>query len=679
MKFILPLAFAVLAIAHSSFAAASAGIDVAGMNRAAVPGDDFYGYVNGAWLAETEIPADRGSWGSFAALGEETNQRLHALLEATAKDRKHATAAGRLTADFYTAFMDESGIQARGLTPLEPELRRIAALADKTALARLLGASLRADVDPINSTNFRTENIFGLWVAQGFHDSQHYMPYLLQGGLGLPDRAYYVSDSARMEKLREKYRAHIIAVLKLAGLSDAEGRAARIYALERRIAAAHASREDSEDVLKADNPWRREEFATKAPGLDWSEFFRAAGLERAPIIIVWHPSAITGVAALVASEPLADWRDFLAYHTINRFADALPRAFSDEHFAFYGTALAGTPQQQARWKRALAAANTSIGDAVGQVYVAKYFPPENKAKVRAMVANIVKAFDRRIGRLDWMAPVTKAQAREKLKTLYVGIGYPDHWTDYSGLVIDPGDASGNAQRAEVFAYRHRVALLGSAVDATEWCMTPQVVNAVNMPMQNALDFPAAILQPPFFDATAPDAANYGAIGCVIGHEISHSFDDQGCQFDAQGNLRDWWTPDDAAHFKTATAALVAQYSSYRPFADLAVNGQLTLSENLADLAGINAANDALHAILHGWPAAVKADFTPDQIFFIAFAQYYRSKMREESMRQRIITDGHAPGQYRALTVRNLDAWYEAFCVKPGQALYLAPAARVRVW
>ncbi len=659
---------------------AAAGIDAAGMNKAANPGDDFYAFTNGTWLATTEIPADRGSWSAGAVLAEDTNKRLVALLEAAAKNRANATPAARIAADFYTAYMDEAAIEARGLAPVQSALQRVAAIGDKPALARALGESLRADVDPLNNTNFFTENLFGLWVAQGLDDPTHYNAYLLQGGLGMPDRAYFVTVSERMEKIRTAYRAHISTILKLGGVADAEARAAKIFALELKLAQAHAAREESEDVLKANNPWRREEFAAKAPGMDWGAFFSGAKLGAQSRFIVWHPGAVTGAAALVGSESLEVWRDYLTYHTLNKYSGVLPKAFADERFAFYGTALSGTPQQQARWKRALAAANRAVGDAVGQVYVAKYFPPSSKARAQAMVANLVRAFDTRIGKLDWMAPATKAQARAKLKVLYVGLGYPDQWQNYAGLVIDPADAAGNILRAEEFAYRHRIARLGGPVDATEWCMSPQEVNAVNMPMQNALNFPAAILQPPFFDAAAPDAVNYGSIGAVIGHEISHSFDDQGAQFDAQGRLRDWWTPDDLTHFKASAAALAAQYSTYRPFSDLAVNGQQTLSENLADLAGLAAAYDGFHAAAAGANAAAAAgSFTDDQLFFIAYAQSWRGKMREASMRQQIITDGHAPAQYRALTVRNIDAWYAAFDVKPGQSLYLAPEKRVRVW
>jgi predicted metalloendopeptidase len=669
------LAFA----ANAPVPAKSAGIDEAGMNKSAVPGDDFYGYANGAWLATAEIPADRGSWGAGSILSEDTNKRLVALIEDAAKKGAAATPAERMAGDFYTAFMDETAIEHRGVAPLQPRLERIGAIKDKAALARMLGELLRADVDPLNNTVFFTENLFGLWVAQGFDDPTHYNAYLLQGGLGMPDRAYYVTDSERMQQLRDTYRAHIATVLRLGGIADADAKAERIFALERKLAQTHATREESEEVSKANNPWRREEFVTKAPGLDWNAFFAGARLERQPRFIVWHPGAIAGASALVASEPLAVWQDYLVFHTLNHFSSVLPKVFADARFAFYGTALSGTPQQQVRWKRALSAMNGAIPDVVGQVYVAKYFPPSSKARAQAMVANIVRAFDARIGRLEWMAPATKEQARAKLKSLYVGLGYPDRWKDYTGLAIDRTDAAGNALRAEEFNYRQRIARLGGAVDATEWWMAPQEVNALNMPMQNALNFPAAILQPPFFDPNASDAANYGAIGAVIGHEISHSFDDQGAQFDAQGRFRDWWTPEDLAHFKAAAAALAAQYSAYKPFPDLAVNGQQTLSENLADLAGLAAAYDGYRAAAATQPEPTGSGFTGDQVFFIAFAQTWREKEREASLRRGIITDGHAPDQYRALTVRNLDPWYAAFAVKPGQALYLEPAARVRVW
>ena len=639
-----------------------------------LPGDDFFTHANSAWLARTEIPADRSSWSAFSALGESTDDRIVALIAALAAD-KSAKGDARKVADYYTAFMDEALIEAKSASPLWPALARISSIGDKGALARALGASLRADVDPLNSTDFETANLFGLWVAQGLADPARNMPYLLQGGLGLPDRAYYLTDSAPMAALRAAYQQHIAAMFKLAGFAEGASRAARVMALETRIAQSHASREDSADIVKANNSWTQADFAARAPGMDWLAFFGGAMLEQAGVFTVWHPAAVTGAAALVASEELATWKDYLAFHQINAQADVLPKAFGAQHFAFYGTVLAGTPQQGTRSKRALAAANGALDEAVGRLYVERYFAPENKLRLGQMVANIIAAFSRRIEKLDWMAPATRAQAQEKLKTMQVGIGYPDRWASYEGLAVLPDDAYGNAQRASQFHYAQQLARLGQAVARGAWAMAPHEVNAVNLPLQNAMNFPAAVLQPPFFDPGASDAANYGAIGSTIGHEISHSFDDQGAQFDAQGRLRDWWTKEDKAHFKQAADKLVAQFDAYRPFPDLAVNGRLTLSENLADLAGLDAAYDAFEASLDGKVMTAQAG----REFFLGYATSSQSKVREAALRQRVLTDSHAPDKYRTAIVRNMDAWYKAFDVQPGQALYLTPAERVRVW
>ena len=641
---------------------------------ALLPGDDFFTYANSAWLASTEIPADRSSWGAFASIAEDTNERIVKMFASIAADPK-ATPEARKVASFYQAFMDEAAIEAKGAAPLKPLLAQIDAIADKAQLTRALGASLRADVDPLNNTNFFTENVFGLWVAPGLADPTRNVPYLLQGGLGMPDRAYYLTDNANMAELRGKYQQHIAAMLALAGYSDSEARAAKVFALETAIARAHASREDSADVLKGNNTWTVKDFASKAPGMDWPAFFKAAGLSGQSKFIVWHPGAAAGEAALVASADLATWKDYLAFHQINHFGANLSKAFVDQRFAFYGTALSGTPQQSLRWKRALAATNGALDQAVGRVYVERNFAAADKVRIQHMVTNIIAAFSKRVDKLDWMAPATRAQAQQKLKTLYVGVAYPDRWDSYAGLTVVPGDAFGNAVRAEAFQTRQQLAKLGKKADKSEWAMPPQLVNAVNMPLQNGIVFPAAILQPPFYDPKASDATNYGAIGSVIGHEISHSFDDQGAQFDAQGRLRDWWTKEDKAHFTQASAKLAVQFSAYKPFPDLAVNGNLTLSENLADLAGVAAAYDAYRATLAG--KSVPAD--ADKDFFLGFAHSERSKMREAQLRRIVLTDGHAPSQYRAATVRNLDAWYQAFDVKPGQSLYLAPADRVRVW
>ena len=644
------------------------------LHAAPLPGDDFFLFANGDWVEKTEIPPDRSSWGSFAVLAESSNQRIVKLIEAAAAD-KGAGGEARQIADFYSAFMDEAAIEARGAAPLQPLLQKIDAIQDKAALVRALGESLRADVDVMNATQLFTENLFGLWITQDLNDPSQYRPYLLQGGLGMPDRAYYLTDNPRMAGLRTQYQAHIAAMLQLAGFTDTEARAARVMALEMKIAQAHASREDTSDVQKANNSWTAKDFETRAPGIAWPAVFKAAGLGDQQKFIVWQPGAVIGEAALVASVDLASWKDWMAFHTVNHFGGVLPKAFTLQRFAFYGTAMTGTPQQALRWKRALAATNNALDDSVGHLYVDRYFPAENKARIREMVANIVTAFSLRIEKLDWMAPSTRAQAQAKLKALYVGVGYPERWQSYAGLTVSPTDAFGNMLRAEQFHLAGQLAKLHQPVDRMEWAMPPQLVDAVNMPMQNALNFPAAILQPPFFDPAASDAQNYGALGAVIGHEISHSFDDQGAQFDAQGRLRDWWTASDLAHFKTATAALVAQYSAYQAFPDLAVNGQQTLSENLADLAGLAAAYDAYRASLAGKPPLRDAD----RQFFTGFGMTWRSKAREAAERQQILTDGHSPARYRADTVRNLDAWYPAFDVKPGQALYLAPADRVRAW
>jgi putative endopeptidase len=652
------------------------GVDTGAMDRAVAPGDDFYGYANGSWVKRTAIPADQSSWGSFNALNEIARQRTRALIENAQKAGGGET---RKVGDFYASFMDEAGIEAKGLSPLKPQLDAIDAIADKRALALAIGQSLRADVDPLNNTNFNTENLFGIWVAPGFSDSAHYTPYLLQGGLGIPSRDYYLSDSAKMKSVRAAYQAYVAAALKLAGIAGSDQKAAAILALETRIAGAQESIVDSQDVVKADNVWSKAEFGKKAPGLDWDRFFQGAGLDKVGSYIVWQPSAFTKLSALIASQPLDTWKAWLAFHRINHFSAELPKPIGDARFAFYGNALSGTPQQLERWKRGVNLTNAALGDAVGRLYAAKYFPPASKAKAQEMVKNIIAAWGRRIDALTWMTPATKAKAKEKLFGLYVGIGYPEKWRDYSGLQVIKGDALGNQARADLFDYHRSIDRIGKPVERHEWSMTPQTVNAVNLPLQNALNFPAAILERPFFDAKANDAFNYGAIGSVIGHEISHTFDDQGAAFDVTGQLHNWWTREDFAHFQQSGRSLVAQYGAYRPFPDLAVNGQQTLGENIADNAGLMASYDAWHVSLGGRPAPAEKGFSGEQQFFLAFAQEWATKTREAAERQQILVDVHAPGEYRALEVRNVDGWYAAFGVTPGQKLYLAPAARVHIW
>jgi putative endopeptidase len=667
--------------AHSQNAPApeTHGIVVANMDRSVKPGDDFFHYANGDWIKHAEIPADRSYIGSWDTLEDLSRKRTAGLIEEAAKADAPAGSNARKIADLYNSYMDEAAIESTGLAPLRPHLDAIAAIRDKRELARALGETLQADVDALNDTNFHTANLFGLWVAPGFNDSEHYAAYLMQGGLDLPDREYYLSDSQSMRDIRAKYQAYVSALLKLAGFSDPELRAQRIIELEHAIAEKHLSLADEQDVHKANNTWKQADFAANAPGLDWAEYFRAAGLSNQASFIVWQPTAFTGESALVASTALDTWKDWLAFHLIDAYAGVLPKAFADESFDFFGKTLSGTPEQRPRWQRGVAVVNGLLGDAVGQIYAQLYFPPEAKAQAQAMVANIIAAFRRRIDALSWMDPATKAEAQAKLSTLYVGIGYAETWRDYSAYEIKSDDIFGNIMRGRLFYFHREVARLGLPIDRKEWTMEPQTVNAVNLPLQNALSFPAAILQPPFFDPKAPAAMNYGAIGSIIGHEISHTFDTEGSAFDSKGQVRDWWKPADLEHFNAATARLAAQYDTYKPFPDLTLNGKQTLAENIADVAGISAAYDGYRASLAGKAAPAENGFSGDQQFFIAFGQNWGSKEREAALRQAVMTDEHSPDEYRAATVRNIDAWYAAFNVQPGEKLYLAPPDRVRIW
>jgi len=658
---------------------ATPGLDTAGMDRSVRPGDDFFRYANGTWFTQTEIPADRAAVGGSSVAARRGQQALADIVGDAASAHAPAGSDLRKVGDFYSTLTDTVAIERAGLAPIRPLLDRIAAIRDRAAFARFVGATLRADVDVINDGALHTDNLFGLWVDQDFNQPTRNSAALLQGGLGLPDRRYYLDSSAAMSAIRTKYRSHVAKMLTLAGLSDAERQADAILRLETKVAAVHWTREDTWDVSKGNVHWRRTDFARKAPGLDWPAFFTAAQLADIPVLVAWQASAITGISALTASEPLDDWKSLLAYHAIEHHARVLPAAIENEAFDFFGRTLSGAQVQAPRSRQAVDATSGALGFLVGRMYAERFFPASAKREAAAMVAGIIQALDARILRLAWMAPATKAAARAKLRTLRVSVGYPDRWPSYAGLEIRSGDAYGNADRVERFVYAENIRKLHRPVDRAEWSLTPQQVNAVNMPAMNAMNFPAAILQPPFFDPARPSAMNYGAIGAVIGHEISHSFDNLGAGFDARGRLRNWWTPADLAHFNAAAEQLVRQYDSYRPFPDLAVNGRLTLTENLADLTGLAAAYDAWRASLGGKPAPEFAGLSGDQQLFLSYAQTWRSKSRDARLRQQVLTDGHSPGQYRALTVRNIDAWYAAFDVKPGEALYLAPADRVRIW
>ncbi|HET9638633.1 MAG TPA: M13 family metallopeptidase [Allosphingosinicella sp.] len=660
-------------------AGSAVGIVAASMDKNVAPGDDFFGYANGNWVRNTPIPEDRPSIGGFYIADQERERQTRELLSGILGSNPAAGSGEAMIANYYNAFLNTDAIDRAGIAPAKADLDAIAAIADKRQLSAAIGGTLRADTDPLNATNYQTQNLFGIFVTQGLSTPGETLPYLMQGGIGLPEREYYLSGDSKMAGLRDQYRGYIATVMKTAGAADAEAAAGRILDLETKIARAHATREESEDFAKGAQVWSRADLETRAPGIDWAALLDAAQLGNAPKFQAYHGSAIPRLAALVGSEPLQTWKEWLAFHTLSQQASVLPRPIRDANFAFEGTALAGTPQQRPRDQLALNAVSNALQDAVGKAYVDKYFPASAKAEVQRMVDNIKAAFARRVEAIDWMAPSTKEEALKKVRSIVVGVGYPDRWRDYSALQITPDNAYANKRNAELAEYRHQIAKIGKPMDRSEWWMPPQLVNAVNLPVQNALNFPAAILQRPFFDPQADAAFNYGAIGSVIGHEISHSFDNNGALFDSTGRLRNWWTPADFKRFQEAGTALAAQYDSYEALPGLHVNGKLTLGENIADVAGLAATYDAYRASLGGKEAPVIDGFSGDQRFFIAYGQAWASSMREESLRQRVLTDGHAPGQFRALTVRNLDAWYTAFNVKPGQKLYLAPEKRVKVW
>jgi len=647
------------------------GVDLAGMDRTVAPGDDFGRYVNGTYLKNLVIPEDQSRYGMFTKLRDLSQERTRGILEAAAarKDAKPGTEAQKV-GDFYASFMDEAAIEALGLAPLQPYLAHIAAITDRAGLAMAFGHGERLGL--------RTP--VGVRLGQDLKHPDLISVSLNQGGLGLPDREYYLDlKKPKFAEIRAKYATHVAAMLSLAGLKDPGARAAAIIALETKLAAVQWSKVESRQADKRYNPVATINLATAYPGVDWTVLLAAVGVQGQKEIIVSQPSALAGTAKLIASEPLDVWKDYLTFHLLKRAAPTLPRAFVNEEFAFNGTVLSGQPQLQPRWKRGVEATSDALGEAVGKLYVARFFPPEAKAQADVLVKNVIAAMDARLAKLTWMDPATKVQARAKLATFTPKIGYPTTWEDYSLLEIRRGDALGNALRVALYDHQRELNKLGKPIDRSEWHMTPMTVNAYANPQWNEIVFPAAILQAPFFDPKADPAVNYGGIGAVIGHEISHHFDDQGRKYDKEGKLADWWTPEDVKRFTALTDQVVKQYGAYVPMAGSHVNGELTLGENMADLAGINVALDAYHVSLAGKPAPILDGFTGDQRFFLGFGQIWRDKYRDEALLQQVTTNPHTPGFLRPNVVRNLDAWYEAFGVKPGRALALAPPDRIKVW
>jgi predicted metalloendopeptidase len=654
------------------------GIQTSWMNTAVKPGDDFFTYADGGWVKNTPIPQDRSRIGAFWIADQVREKNTRELFDGILKSNP-SSGNDALIANYYKAYANTDAIDRAGLAPAKADLDGIARIADKQQLSAAIGSTLRADTDPLNATNFSTENLFGIFVSQGLATPGEQLPYLMQGGIGLPDREYYLSADPKMAETRTKYRAYIGQVLQLAGYPDAQAAAARVMDLDTKIATAHETAEESQDLAKAAEVWTRQQLEQKAPGIDWTALLNAAQLGNAQKFDAYHAASIPKLAALVGSEPLQNWKDWMTFHTLNQHANVLPKPFRDASFAFNGTVLQGTPQQRPRDQLALNATSNALQDAVGKAYVDKYFPASAKAEVQTMVDNIKAAFARRVQAIGWMSPSTKQEALKKVQNIVVGVGYPDTWRDYSGLQISADNAYANQKNAALAEYRYQISKIGKPMDRKEWWMPPQLVNAVNLPVQNALNFPAAIMVPPFFDANADPAFNYGAIGSVIGHEISHSFDTGGALFDAAGAMRNWWTPADFKNFQAQANALAKQFDQYEALPGLHVNGKLTLNENIADVAGLGASYEAYHASLKGKPAPTIGGFTGDQRFFIAYGQAWATNARPEALRNIVLTNGHAPEQFRAQTVRNIDAWYPAFNVQPGQKLYLAPNQRVKIW
>ena len=637
--------------------------------------DDFYMHVNGTWMKNTEIPADKSAWGSFYVLRENSLNQLRTIVEAASQDKnKTAGSEAQQIGDLYDSFMDEAKLEQLGLTPLKNEFERVAALTDKKDIPALIAHYNRVGITAP----------YDMGVHQDNKDSTKYVVDFGQSGLGLPDRDYYLKkDDAKMKEALAKYQSHITKMLTMAGEKPAAAaaKAKSIVALETKIAQVQWTKVQNRDPIKLYNKEDLTKLGKLTPGYDWKPYLTDAGLDgKLTYVIVSQPSYFTSFSKLMKSTPLATWKDYFHWHILSSEATYLSKSFSDENFAFYGTALNGIPEQQPRWKRAINLEEGAIGEGLGKLYVAQYFPPENKARMEKLVANLLEAYHQSIDTLDWMTPATKKEAQAKLASFMTKIGYPSKWRDYSALTIKKDDLVGNVARATEFEYLRNINKLGTPIDRTEWGMNPQTVNAYYNPEMNEIVFPAAILQPPFFNINADDAVNYGAIGAVIGHEISHGFDDQGAQYDGSGNLHDWWTADDKKNFKAKTEALVKQYSAYEPVPGYHVNGELTLGENIADNSGLAIAFKAYKLSLGGKPAPVIDGLTGEQRFYLGFGQVWRGKTRENAAIVRIKTDPHSPPQVRADgTVKNQPGFYEAFGVKEGDKMYLAPDQRVIMW
>ncbi|HKU14402.1 MAG TPA: M13-type metalloendopeptidase [Steroidobacteraceae bacterium] len=649
------------------------GVYLQNLDKSVRPQDDFYRHINGGWLAATQIPADRSNYGAFTKLQEDAEHDLRDILEEAAKSKAAAGSDAQKVGDYYASFLDEATVEARGLKPLSAELSRIDALKTPQDIAGYIGHAQRLFV----------AQPFAYYVAVDEKNSSQYVSTLTQTGLGMPDRDYYLSkDDARLKSIREKYEPYVRDLLALADTPDAAGAAKKIYAIESRIAQAHWTRVQNRDAEKTYNRYDRAALGKLMPSFDWDAFLRGAQIpsDKVPAMVVTQPSYFQALDRLFAEVPVADWRVYFRYKLLNTYAPDLPARFVQRQFEFNDRTVSGIEELKPRWKRGVDTIEGAVGDLVGKMYVERHFKPEQKQRIDALVKNLLAAFDSGIDQLEWMTPDTKRKAHEKLALFTTKIGYPDKWRDWSKLQIRRDDLVGNEMRAAAVVFERGVSKLGGPIDRTEWLMTPQTVNAYYNPPTNEIVFPAAMLQPPFFDVTVDDATNYGAIGAVIGHEISHGFDDQGRRYDGHGNLHDWWAPADNDEFTRRAKAFGAQYDASSPLPGTHVNGDLTMGENIADLAGVAMAYRAYKLSLKGKQAPVIDGYTGDQRFFTGWAQGWARKYRDDELRRRLLTDPHSPSEYRTnIIVANLPEFYRAFDVKPGDKMYRAPAQRVKIW
>jgi putative endopeptidase len=646
------------------------GISIANMDSSVRPGDDFFSYVNGTWIAETEIPADKGRYGAFDLLRDESQANVKTIIEESAIGDFAKGSDEQKVGDLYKSFMNTDARDAKGITPLQPELQRIDAIANHDDLAAYFADAMKRNLDaPI-----------GFGQTEDFKDPTRYIIYVMQGGLGLPDREYYLKADEKSEALRGQYVEHIAAMFDLAGFDDARAAASTIMVLETSLAAENMSKEQSRKWVENYTKVMVEDLPELMPNFNWERYLAAGGLQSLDSLVFFNTDYVKALDGIIADTDIDTWKTYLYWGALNKSASRLTAALDKQNFEFYGKALSGTEEQPAMWRRGVNSVNGMLGEVVGKVYVKRHFPPEAKERMLNLVGNLVNAYAKSINELDWMSDETKVQALDKLSKFTPKIGYPDEWRDYSALDIEADDYYGNVERAAMAEFQRLMDRHDGPVDRSEWGITPQTVNAYYNPPLNEIVFPAAILQPPFFDLNADDAVNYGGIGAVIGHEIGHGFDDSGSTFDGDGVMRNWWTDEDLAEFKRRTGALVEQYSEFQPFEDLSVNGEFTLGENIGDLGGISIGLLAYQMSLDGKESPVIDGFTGEQRVFLGFAQVWAGKYRDERLRLQIETNPHAPLMYRANgAVRNVPQFYEAFNVSENDALYLPPEERVKIW